>query len=685
MRKPILKKYRVLAAMVIAALVLTPGRIAAQSQNPIDAIKDAWKKAKDQGKNGQPGQPVPGQPAPGQSAGAAQPANAPQARGGTAVNDTGPFTPPPGTKIEPVVMAPLQQGAQFTVSPHGIHVATLSHSGSRQVIIYDGVVGPKFDQIVSQITGVVFSPDGNRYAYCGQLGNEWVVMLDGKELARGSRSTGPIGQYSCMLGFTSNSKHLYFMSMQDNPSPSAGFRFFFDGKPGPYGAPNDQRGYVFSPDGNHVAYLWSDPNTQQSRSQLFIDGQPAPYNAGAPQWSADSQHLYTKRNVSLPNASVTEVLLDGKPFMRAEWAMLYIPPVGNMVVALVKRGVNRTPTTSFLVIGGKEVPGSEITGNAGIKDVTFSPDGKHYSAVYQDASGLSWVFSDGKKGQTYGGIGGFNTTSSEVTKYYGSTAFTADSSTLVYMGSMTGNARQSYIVYGGQESDEVLGVSDCLFSPVKNHFLTTEGGVVTLDGKILHLPRLVSQAIGVDELGFSPDGEHYAFRMQEREGPAMVVDGVVQQTGYAPAGSGFMSANNKPYVFSPDSKHIAYFCRSGNPAANPNDVYLCLDNKAVRLGPHDSVNLTFSADSNHLFWIRNEGRAQYRVYVDGKPVAEGFLAVGSGVGGGVGKESWQLGPDGNLLVLMQDDTSLKRVSITPSSNTSIATLFGGAPGLAAAR
>jgi hypothetical protein len=34
---------------------------------------------------------------------------------------------------------------------------------------------------------------------------------------------------------------------------------------------------------------------------------------------------------------------------------------------------------------------------------------------------------------------------------------------------------------------------------------------------------------------------------------------------------------------------------------------------------------------------------------------------------------------------MQDDTSLKRVSITPSPNTSISTLFGGVPGLSAKR
>lgn len=685
MHNAIFKKFTLLAVVAIAALVMTPRSVAAQSQNPIDAIKDAWKKAKEQqqGKNGQlaPGQPVPGQPL-----GAAQPANAPQARAGAAVNDTGPFTPPPGTKIEPVVMAPVEQGAQFTVSPHGIHVATLAHSGSRQVIIYDGVAGPKFDQIISQINGVVFSPDGSRYAYCGQLGNEWVVMLDGKELARGSRLSGAIGPTSCMLGFTSNSKHLYFTSLQDNPSPSAPVRFFFDGKPGPFGAPYNTSEYVFSPDGNHFAYLLTDLSTPHSmRTQLFIDGQPAPYNAGDPQWSADSQHLFTKRVVRVPNSpvgSVQEVLLDGKPFMRAEWVMLYIPPVGNMVVALVKRGVSRAPTTSFLVIGGKEVPGSEITGNAGIKNVAFSPDGKHYSAVYQDESGRSWVFSDGKKGQTYGSIGVFTTYSSDVSAIYGSAPFTADSSTLIYMGSTAGNANKNYIVYGGEESDEVLGLTDCLFSSAKNHFMTTGSGYVTLDGKVLHLPNVIPNVTQAQQLGFSPDGSHFAFVLQARSGPMLYLDGV-PQTAYIPVGGGPMTnINTRPYVFSPDSKHIAYFCRSTNPAVPADDLFLCLDNKAVRVARGGGFpTLTFSADSNHLFWVGDMGLAKHRVYADGKPVIEGFLTSTAGVG----KESWQLGPDGNLLVLMQDDTSLERVSITPSPNTSIATLFGAAPGLAARR
>jgi hypothetical protein len=117
---------------------------------------------------------------------------APQAA--ASVNSTGPFTPPAGTKIESVVVAPVEQGSQFGVSPLGVHVATLSHSGSRMVMIYDGVAGPKFDQILGQdptgVLGIVFSPDGKRYGYCGQVGGEFVVMVDGKELARSSETDG---------------------------------------------------------------------------------------------------------------------------------------------------------------------------------------------------------------------------------------------------------------------------------------------------------------------------------------------------------------------------------------------------------------------------------------------------------------------------------------------------------------
>jgi hypothetical protein len=41
-------------------------------------------------------------------------------------------------------------------------------------------------------------------------------------------------------------------------------------------------------------------------------------------------------------------------------------------------------------------------------------------------------------------------------------------------------------------------------------------------------------------------------------------------------------------------------------------------------------------------------------------------------------------PDGTLLVLGQDEKSIKRISITPSAETSLATMLGG-DGVVAAR
>lgn len=40
-------------------------------------------------------------------------------------NNSGPFKPPAGTRVNEVVLAPLQSNAKFFISPHGVHVATL--------------------------------------------------------------------------------------------------------------------------------------------------------------------------------------------------------------------------------------------------------------------------------------------------------------------------------------------------------------------------------------------------------------------------------------------------------------------------------------------------------------------------------------------------------------------------------
>ena len=45
---------------------------------------------------------------------------------------------------------------------------------------------------------------------------------------------------------------------------------------------------------------------------------------------------------------------------------------------------------------------------------------------------------------------------------------------------------------------------------------------------------------------------------------------------------------------------------------------------------------------------------------------------------------WDFGPDGTLSFLAQDDNSLKRITITPSSETSVATMLGGGSSAVAA-
>jgi hypothetical protein len=206
-------------------------------------------------------------PAPGQQP--AQPGVQPSVRNSQQANrvrdDGGPVHPPNGTKIEETVLAPVSTGAKFFISPHGVHLATYENSGSRVVIYYDGVPGPKFDEILggtnnsSVEAGLVFSPDGKRYAYCGRAGTEMVVMVDGKEYLRTSESNmGRFDGSSCKLGFTSNSKHvfLYSEAIKSTARGDRRTRFIFDGKdvPGsttkPTGGSEDLRNIFFSPDGD---------------------------------------------------------------------------------------------------------------------------------------------------------------------------------------------------------------------------------------------------------------------------------------------------------------------------------------------------------------------------------------------------------------------------------------------------
>ena len=624
-----------------------------------------------------------------------RPGQQPSSRGGQEQTnhdrESGPILPPHGTKVEETVMAPLVDGAKFFVSPHGVHIATFETSGSRAVMYYDGVPGPKFDEIIggnSNLPGeilVAFSPDGKRYAYCGRLGDEMVVMVDGKELLRTTESNmGKFVGNSCALGFTSNSQHVYMVNQVVKSLSTGGSRalFLFDGKPAPgnagaTGANADVvvRDVAFSPDGNHYAVVSADP-ADGSKWGLVIDGKMAPYRGGAAQWSADSQHLYTTLKTPAPGGRgfVTEAMLDGKPFLRADDVRLHVAPAGNMVVAEVFTASNTQSPLMFLVVDGKKVPGSEIVHQRGqqIDQVVISPNGKHYAARFTTSQGHQYVFIDGKRGQEYQTVDHI--------------VFTADSSKVTY--TAFSNAKP-YVVIGDQESDTC---QQQLASPA----LDTHGAVTTapaggragtlcigygggrptlyLDGKTLPLPDGVENG---NDLRFSPDGEHYAYVATFRGNARRLVwDGVAQ----AESNLGSPSTTiGQQYAFSPDSRHVAVY---GIPptATGEYATGIFLDGKYVPGAPTPYFyKLEFTADSKHLAWAQVvQGRQGFRIFFDGKAVAEGDAALPATSP----EHWWEMAPDGTLLVLAQDDKNLKRITITPSSETSLATMGGGRPEVA---
>jgi hypothetical protein len=643
-----------LGLALIGAFTLTAG-----GQQKKESVWDKIKKAGQQGaQQGQPQQ----QPQPGQQPGQRPSRPGQQPSGGGQVNDSGPFKPPAGTKIEEKIMAPVQDRAKFEVSPHGVHVATIETDGSRAVVWYDGVEGPKFDEILAQNGGsVAFSPDGNRYAYCARLGNQLVVMVDGKELSRSSESVdGHYDAKNCDLAFTANSKHVYYRSWVDlgNERGKSFERFVFDGKPSPFGSV-DKDSIAISPDGEHFAYTLtiSDPRGQD-RYEFAVDGKVTPYVAGGAQWTADSKHLYTQRKAP---PSGTELLFDGRPIAKAFNFTVYIPPVGDMVVVAVTGGTNFHPF-SFLVVNGKKVPGSDTVERGMIDKVVFSADGKHYAAVYGDLNSHHYVFTDGKRAQEYVSVDKL--------------AFTPDSSTLIYTAYVNG---KSFVVVGDQEFGGALTAYQPIFAPIGNR-VAAFMGVNGNPGLLVDRKLSALNARGGSDLSFSPDAMHYAYFATDGLGGRLVVDGASQpQSSLSGDIIDMQNPSATKYIFSADSKHVAHFAVPPTPTGDyQRGVFL--DGKYVQISADGTnTDLTFSPDSKHLFCIHQYGNQPLRIFVDGKPLAD-FYAAGNSLSSV--PHWWDFGPDGTLSFLAQDDNSLKRITVTLSPETSLATMLGGGTAVA---
>jgi hypothetical protein len=647
----------------IVAMSFTTPVLWAQAQNPIQAMKDAWKKAKEQQRQQQNGQKP-------------QNSNQQQNGGNSTTSTPGGLSIPHSTaKIDAALMAPSETGMPFGISDPSAHAAAVSHRGSRKVLLYDGAEGPKFDEIVPLGAGPVeFSPDGTRYAYTGRSGNERVIMLDGKEVFRFDESKyalQPPFNGAHDVEFSPNSKHFFFeihpVSTTGNESRAT--RLFWDGVPGPQFA--DQ--IVISPDGDHYAYFTRQPTANGDIVHLFIDGKPAGYLGSEPQFTADGKHLFTKVSYSRPTP-YTEVLLDGKPIMKATGVQLYMPPAGYNFVAVLGTGIRED--YRFLAVGNRRVPGSECRGSGGYDQITFTPDGKHWAARCQTQSGSHFVIADGKKGQEY-------PMTSEL-------IFTADG-TVTYFGIQGYVGNQSYVVIGEEESQGYEGLSPAMTDAshvgvpgptVVGPHLAYVSRSSNPRGTVMHIDGKAFPAIDSGKLVFSPDGKHFAFVTtgNDPRWGTVVLDGVPQPGTYMDMSQMQRGIHTyfPPIQFSPDSNHVAWYGTS--PSDSGSGIFL--DGKFFHSGEAgiSPQHVSFSPDSKHLVY-GNIVRAQpdiYGVFIDGRLAAQVDLALAFNQN----ESAWQWAPDGSLIVFGQDADGLKRFHINLPEDTSLATMGGSSKTLA---
>jgi hypothetical protein len=646
-----------LALLLLAALAIVP-RIAAQTQtqNPIQAMKDAWKKAREQQQQQQHGQQ---QPQSGSS-------KSGQQQGGGGKKGASPANlPHSSAKVEPQLMAATESHLEFAISEPGAHAAAAAHRGSRMVMLHDGVEGPKFDEIVPMggaAAGrpIIFSRDGGRYAYTGRLGNDISLMVDGKEVLKFDEAKFQLepGQFNApTVEFTPNSKHFFFLLRPKDSTgvPTDNARFFWDGVAGP---PFAEQAAI-SPDGDHYAYYTRQKTSYNPIVTLIVDGKPAGYLASEPLFTPDGKHLFTKLTVPSGRTSVTEVLLDGKPIMKVTAAQIHMPPAGYSVVTVAGTGI--AGDSRFLIVGNKKVEGSDCRGNGGYSEVIFTPDGKHYAAKCQATNQSFFVIADGKKGQEYQNISLLN--------------FTADG-TVIYFANQRS---QNYVVIGADESE---GYDNLM--PAENITVTGIPGPTVvgnhiayvsyrpMSGQTLHVDGKSFNGKSLTNIQFSPDGAHFAYLLDvaPNTGGKLVLDGVEQPGIYYERGVGAGT-----FAFSADSKHIAWW---GAPSSDSPTRGIYIDAKFFPTGDAGIVpmHLSFTPDSKHLVYgaiVRTEP-AGYGIFVDGRLAAQCDLNIALMQN----KASWQFGEDGVLNVFGQDNDGLKRFRITPADDTSIASMTGAA-------
>jgi hypothetical protein len=573
--------------------------------------------------------------------------------------------------IEETVVVPRIDAANAVLSPRGGHVAAVISRGSRAAVLIDGVEGPRYDQVLQvngetnlnmlqlQFTGfgrvrvpqVIFSADGRHHAFAAKNGNELVVVLDGKEIARTTFHSTVLKFFP--LTFEPSGVRLRF-ALHD--AATNALTHYVDGQALP---PTRQQLTVdFSPDGSRYTAWGFAPNG--ARWSVF-DGKLDVADSASARFLSDNRLLVAEFNKGRP----PRLLVDGKVLKEGPVVMRAESPARSSRWVL---WLQQSPSTRVVEVDGKVLPDTE---GVDLKEIHFSPDGKRYALVCarSDHTGTqTFVIVDGKKdANAYQMIGPIR-----------QPFFSADSKHYFYVG-IKNNWR--FPVVDGKEFEEVPMYGTLFYMHQAGpHFAWA---VLPQAGQAL-APALVVDGIPVaikqpvTGFKFSPDGSRRAWlegnplNMNGSQGNIVVDGAIVKDAIPAWAAQDIWNSSAPTFTFSPDSRHLAYMATG--PAAS-NGFGLMVDGKLVHKTPDRYLHqINFTADSKHLAWTggerRPDGSMSYPVYVDGVVTVTSDESPLSALEG-----SWTMLEDGSFIVVGKSGAAIKRWHITPSTDTSVASLL----------
>lgn len=572
------------------------------------------------------------------------------------------------SQVEQTVVAPARQNATYILSPEKSRMATVTMKGSRHVVLIDNEEGAfLFDQML-QVNGspfyargsgidtrghlppVMFSADGKRFAYCGRLGEEIVIVEDGKEFARVPHDATAL-RYG-PLSFSPGGKHFYFARSDGR------VRVVVNGQEGPDLAvlAGPVFAIAFSPDDSRWAYAGV-PVGKREETVLIVDGKPASYIAGQPvRYEQLAFHNDNKLVCVAKTKDGASLLVDGKPVVTGrEIRKVFLAPQGNSLAAIVVK-----ETHPVLWLDGKEIAGAE-----GVEDVVFSPDGKRYAAYCKrPGHGFpQWIVSDGKKHQEYQSIRDNRDVSGK--KHI---QFTPDSSKLVYTGH-SGNLR--FVVINGEEMEPGFqeGTPYVTFSEQGGHIAfsgrgandTPQQRTIIVDGK----KHQASNQFKHDSVTFSPDGTRYYFRVWATGPDKLIVDGNELDGFTVP------TVTVQPNVhFSPDNKYLAFVGTRTQGRQNG----LFINGQLVQAQEGVYHYRAFTPDSQHFYWLKQHTRSRNLIlFLDGKPLVELDFNIAGQLD--MLRDSVTMEDNGVLTFIAYDGDLLKRYRITPSADTSVAAML----------